>query len=119
MGHTVDEDVVLFIKAKELSHAKIAKTNAGFNNNGSSSSSNLAAMGMADNLDMKEMAYTPSVKDMTETRVRHMLTENMFMPKARVSEESSCFPENISDKKKARPKPPSVRDGPTSLVREM
>ena len=51
-----------------------------------SSSSNLAAMGMADNLDMKEMAYTPSVKDMTETRVRHMLTENMFMPKARVSE---------------------------------
>ena len=63
-----------------------------------SSSSNLAAMGMADNLDMKEMAYTPSVKDMTETRVRHMLTENMFMPKARVSDES-CFPQNISDMK--------------------
>ena len=54
---------------------------AGFNNG---SGNNLVAM--ADNLDMKEMAYTPSVKDMTETRVRHMLTENMFMPKARVSE---------------------------------
>ena len=48
-----------------------------------SSGNNLGAV--ADNLDMKEMAYTPSVKDMTETRVRHMLTENMFMPKARVS----------------------------------
>ena len=98
MGHTVAEDVVLFIKAKELSHAKIAKTNAGFNNNGSSSSSNLAAMGMADNLDMKEMAYTPSVKDMTETRVRHMLTENMFMPKARVSDEFPAVSLKISRK---------------------
>ena len=53
---------------------------AGYNNGSGSS------LVVADNLDMKEMAYTPSVKDMTETRVRHMLTENMFMPKARVSE---------------------------------
>ena len=47
------------------------------------SSNNLMA---SDNVDMQEMAYTPSQKDVTETRVRHMLTENMFMPKARVSE---------------------------------
>ncbi len=35
---------------------------------------------------MKEMGYTPSMKDMTETKIRHMLTENMFMPRARVSD---------------------------------
>jgi len=34
---------------------------------------------------MKEMAYTPSQKDLTETRIHHMLSENLFMPRARVS----------------------------------
>lgn len=36
-----------------------------------------------ENLDMKEMAYSPSVKDLTETKIHHMLSENMFMPRAR------------------------------------
>ncbi len=34
---------------------------------------------------MKEMAYTPTQKDLTETKIHHMLSENLFMPRARVS----------------------------------
>ncbi len=36
---------------------------------------------------MKEMAYTPSQKDLTDTAIHHMLSENLFMPRARVSSE--------------------------------
>ena len=38
---------------------------------------------------MKEMAYTPSQKDLTETKIKHMLSENLFMPRARVSKRMS------------------------------
>lgn len=37
-----------------------------------------------ENLDMKQLPYTPTQKDMTETRIHHMLSENLFMPRARV-----------------------------------
>ena len=45
---------------------------------------NGGANASSDNLDMREMIYTPSQKDMTENKIHHMLTENMFMPKAKV-----------------------------------
>ena len=68
--------------------------NSGSSNNmlghGHGSSSGMGGLGGAnassDNLDMREMIYTPSQKDMTENKIHHMLTENMFMPKAKVSE---------------------------------
>lgn len=36
-----------------------------------------------ENLDMKEMNYTQSKKDLTEAKIQHMLSENLFMPRAR------------------------------------
>ena len=39
----------------------------------------------AENLDMKEMIYTQTQKDVAETKIHHLLSENLFMPKNRVS----------------------------------
>ncbi|XP_071749910.1 sodium/hydrogen exchanger 3 isoform X2 [Lepeophtheirus salmonis] len=36
-----------------------------------------------NNLDLKECSYTTSMKDMTETKIHHVLSENLFMPRAR------------------------------------
>eukprot|EP00096_Caligus_rogercresseyi_P006867 TRINITY_DN2383_c0_g1_i1.p1 TRINITY_DN2383_c0_g1~~TRINITY_DN2383_c0_g1_i1.p1 ORF type:complete len:889 (-),score=207.95 TRINITY_DN2383_c0_g1_i1:856-3522(-) len=36
-----------------------------------------------NNLDLKEFSYTKSMKDMTETKIHHVLSENLFMPRAR------------------------------------
>ena len=38
-----------------------------------------------ENLDMKEMIYTQTQKDVAETKIHHLLSENLFMPKNRVS----------------------------------
>lgn len=38
-----------------------------------------------ENLDMKEMYYNKSQKDLTEEKIHHLLSENLFMPKNRVS----------------------------------
>ena len=89
-----NKDAVEFMKRNPTSFAGLGPGNGGEGYGGGrmpsvpgmAGNSNLLAA--ADNLDMKEMAYKPSVKDQTETRVRHMLTENMFMPRARVS---GCF----------------------------
>ena len=37
-----------------------------------------------ENLDMKEMIYTQTQKDVAETKIHHLLSENLFMPKNRV-----------------------------------
>ena len=82
-----NKDAVEFMKRNPTSFAGGAGGEGGWrmpSMPGMAGNSNMLAA--ADNLDMKEMAYKPSVKDQTETRVRHMLTENMFMPRARVSE---------------------------------
>ena len=34
---------------------------------------------------MKEMIYTQTQKDVAETKIHHLLSENLFMPKNRVS----------------------------------
>ncbi len=39
-----------------------------------------------ENLDMKEMYYNKSQKDLTEEKIHHLLSENLFMPKNRVSQ---------------------------------
>jgi len=36
-----------------------------------------------ENLDMKEMIYTQTQKDVAETKIHHLLSENLFMPKNR------------------------------------
>ncbi len=37
-----------------------------------------------ENLDMKEMYYNKSQKDLTEEKIHHLLSENLFMPRNRV-----------------------------------
>ena len=37
-----------------------------------------------ENIDMKEMIYTQTQKDVAETKIHHLLSENLFMPKNRV-----------------------------------
>ena len=34
---------------------------------------------------MKEMIYTQTQKDVAETKIHHLLSENLFMPKNRVN----------------------------------
>jgi hypothetical protein len=40
-----------------------------------------------ENLDMKEMYYNKSQKDLTEEKIHHLLSENLFMPRNRVIEQ--------------------------------
>lgn len=42
-------------------------------------------------LDVKEMYYNKSQKDLTEEKIHHLLSENLFMPKNRVSRNLSTL----------------------------
>lgn len=54
--------------------------------NNLNSSANIAQMDQGWNLDIGELAYSPSARDLSDARVHHMLSEELWKPYRRVLE---------------------------------